>query len=308
MSYDKSKSLRDEVVRRVDELVVEVKQSEHRLHLLQQEQEPFREIEPYPELVLRGSTYYMRSPEDQLKVLDKWLADCQPVIERNQAAAEHNRRVVERATQYMLALGLKDSELNRSSRGKSKWETAGWKSSLLRQIPTSCGSASVTQRHESEKKRIESEIKKAEQEQQQRDRAAKAQQEAEEKARKRQLVIVSLAERYGQDPLTIGTQGLLDAILASDKYLHLAYWLERNRGDWSEGYDYAKTGLEYFAVDAGDAIDQQIVNCIQGHISDWGGDGRIFRDCEWNYDRIRQLASQQALKDYCAVVEFDERD
>lgn len=79
----------------------------------------------------------------------------------------------------------------------------------------------------------------------------------------------------------------LELILSKNKYLYLAYYLEKNRNDWHEGPDYAQTGLNNFEVAT--AQDQAIYDEINGLISDWEGDGRCFRDCTYSYSFIYGL-------------------
>jgi hypothetical protein len=95
---------------------------------------------------------------------------------------------------------------------------------------------------------------------------------------------IALCLKYGFDPIKTRERDLRDLLLEKNKYLRLAYYLERNRGDWSEGPDFAESGLAGFAIETDD--DKLIYDEIQGYITDWNGDGRIFRDCTWNYSRI----------------------
>jgi len=99
----------------------------------------------------------------------------------------------------------------------------------------------------------------------------------------------------------------MEAILSKDKYLRLAHWLARNRGDWSDGCSYAETGLSEFTVE--DETDRKIYNCIYEYINNWGdhGDGRVFRDCEWNYDvlyGIAQKKNPEVFEDYRKLEEL----
>jgi len=95
--------------------------------------------------------------------------------------------------------------------------------------------------------------------------------------------------------LDSSTEDLLDTILSKDKYLELAYWLEKNRGDWNDGPSYAEIGLDKFRSYEMNEIDKEIANAINDHIVNWQDDGRVFRDCEWNYSRIRGLVKDENL-------------
>ena len=95
-----------------------------------------------------------------------------------------------------------------------------------------------------------------------------------------------------------------EAILSKDKYLHLAYWLERNRGDWNDGYSFAETGLSGFHAET--AEDNDIVADISSYIEDWDGDGRVFRDCEYNYGVLYGMADEALMKDLQTLQEYME--
>jgi hypothetical protein len=111
---------------------------------------------------------------------------------------------------------------------------------------------------------------------------------------------IALCLKYGFDPIKTQERDLRDLLLGKNKYLRLAYYLERNRGDWSEGPDFAERGIDGFKIETGD--DQLIFDDINGHITDWDGDGRIFRDCTWNYGRIyAEFVPAELLADFQAL-------
>lgn len=110
---------------------------------------------------------------------------------------------------------------------------------------------------------------------------AKAKDKARIEAESRRI---ALCLKYGLDPVTTLEGDLRELILGKNKYLRLAYYLEKNRGDWNDGPSFAECGLNGFSIDTPD--DQLIYDDINGYIVDWDGDGRVFRDCTWNYSRI----------------------
>ncbi len=108
---------------------------------------------------------------------------------------------------------------------------------------------------------------------------------------------IALCLKYGFDPVKTDERDLRDLLLKKNKYLRLAYYLERNRGDWSEGPDFAESGLSGFTIDTPD--DKLIYDDIQDHITNWDGDGRVFRDCTWNYGRIySEFVPAELLSDF----------
>jgi hypothetical protein len=98
-------------------------------------------------------------------------------------------------------------------------------------------------------------------------------------------------------------QSIVDAILNKDKYLRLAYYLRKNREDWTDGYSYAEQGINGFTVVT--EQDKEIDSAINDAITNWDGDGRIFRDMEWSYDAIEELASPEVIKDLEIVESFE---
>ncbi|KAA9007289.1 hypothetical protein F4V43_02035 [Paenibacillus spiritus] len=96
---------------------------------------------------------------------------------------------------------------------------------------------------------------------------------------------------------------LLSAIVKQNKYLRLAHYLEKNRNDWSNGCDYAETGLGYFNVE--NELDQDIEDDIYSYTGEnWNGDGRVFRDCNYNFSVLYNIVADQdpqLYKDYEVV-------
>jgi hypothetical protein len=95
---------------------------------------------------------------------------------------------------------------------------------------------------------------------------------------------------------------ILNTILDKNKYLRLAYYLEKNRSDWNDGPYYAECGLEKFPVVSD--IDREISKEISGHISDWDGDGRVFRDCKWNYSALYEMVGRDSPELYSDFIEL----
>jgi len=76
--------------------------------------------------------------------------------------------------------------------------------------------------------------------------------------------------------------------------------MERNRGDWNDGCDYAQTGLGNFSIE--NAQDREIYDAVSSCFEDFE-DGRVFRDIEWSYSAIYKLADPELLKDMQAINE-----
>lgn len=135
----------------------------------------------------------------------------------------------------------------------------------------------------------------------------KTKKDSEEAAKKAELEKIEAAKINAKElavalvkydlPAVATWDDVLDAILKKNKYLRLAHYLLKNRNDWNDGPDYARTGIDGFKVETD--TDKEIADEISGLISDWDGDGRCFRDCDWNYDRIFGLVNDENLmKEY----------
>lgn len=231
-------------------------------------------------------------------VIDKYITDFTVVHQANLEIIEHNKVVVSKITALMKAVGIPDKYSNsyfKTSRSRTKTtETskAGYLQDIDRNIKTSQESiptkdsmmSGVYNKYRAIYDKIRLEETKAEREKQ-----------AQEELHK----IALLRAKYTPDDASSSAWVIREAILSKDKYLHLAYWLERNRGDWNDGYGYAETGLNGFTVEDGNVVDQEIEKCIQECIdsAEDGVDGRIFRDCEYNYGVLYGMVQDQTLLD-----------
>lgn len=181
----------------------------------------------------------------------------------------------------------------RANRNKQKeWITYNWVSEISSQIPRDYSKSKLEDLSKKLKYDIQliydNEIE-----------VVKRKQKEKEKNKKLALLLA----KYDLD-LDNDWEDLLHVIIAKNKYLYLAYWLERNRGDWSDGYHYARLGLEGFNCES--ELDNEIYYCIKSCIDDWDGDGRVFRDCEYNYSVLYGIVEKNnpdLYKDFCVVRE-----
>lgn len=131
--------------------------------------------------------------------------------------------------------------------------------------------------------------------------------DAKNRELKEKSKIVLLGELNVKYKLGIATEdvcnySVMDGLLQQNKYLYLAHFLAKNRGDWSEGHNYADIGLNYFnskmLVESEGINDAAIADDIQGCITNWDGDGRVFRDTKYNYDYLFAIVKEQNLELY----------
>jgi hypothetical protein len=125
---------------------------------------------------------------------------------------------------------------------------------------------------------------------------------AEEEAKKvNKLKLIGAFQAKYNLPVTATVQEILGAIIKKDKYLYLAHYLNMNRNDWNDGPSYAENGLDSF--DATTEEDLAIVEEIQSLISNWGGDGRVFRDCTHNYGYCFSKVDKTLKAEYDSFLE-----
>ncbi len=112
-----------------------------------------------------------------------------------------------------------------------------------------------------------------------------------------QLIELNLKYKLNIPLENLENYEVLTKLLEQNKYLYLGHYLSKNRGDWNDGYSYAQTGLRFFdskkSMDLNGINDDEISNDIQSHISNWDGDGRIFRDCKYNYGILFKIVQEQ---------------
>lgn len=132
-------------------------------------------------------------------------------------------------------------------------------------------------------------------------RRAKEKEEADRLANKKLALLLA---KYDLD-LESEWSDVLDKILEKNKYLRLAHYLRMNREDWNEGDWYARRGLDQFTIET--EKDQDIYDDISRYTGEgWDFDGRVFRDCHYNYDVLFSMAADQdgdLYRDYETVKE-----
>lgn len=239
--------------------------------------------------------------EEEWQRIEKEHAANLPVIENNKA-------IWQTVAALMRAIGIPDQyevyeyPSSKSRTKKTVKKSAGWMQDLSQFCRTSDGYDAMQVHYKQAKAAIAEWQQKAAA----KEREAQAQKAAEQKKQEAEQLRAVMVVKYGLD-FKADMHEVLMAILDRNKYLRLAYWLERNRGDWNEGHFYADRGLDDFTCESD--MDRAIVANLRHHIDEWDGDGRIFRDCEWNYGRIYELVNDATLvADFLAVRQHIRED
>lgn len=238
-------------------------------------------------------------------ILDAIVEHDKPIHEENIIKSKSNKETRNALYSLLERVGIKSEYLGYpNKRAKNRqWIKYNWVSEINNQIPiydenlltklVNAYKDIINEWYENEIKYIKEEQKKLEE---------------EKKQKEHNKVLALLLAKYDLD-LDKDWNDLLEVVISKNKYLSLAYYLERNRGDWSNGCDYAEIGLMDFTIE--NEIDKEIYDDIQQYINDWENydDGRVFRDCRYNYNALYEMVNEQnpeLYKDYEAIKKIME--
>jgi hypothetical protein len=218
----------------------------------------------------------------------------------------HNMQVETSLFNLFDQIGLKKSHYGYKGRSQKQSEIYYAFSSEIRgQIPTNYSQNELLTLKENKLKEL-SNLWKKEVGKLKEERTKKEREQKEKEYNKKLALLLAKYDMELEDTWS----ELLDAIVSKNKYLRLAHYLEENRNDWNDGFDYAEGGLSTFTVES--ELDQEIENDITSHMyENWDGDGRVFRDCKYNYSVIYGIAADndpQLYKDYEIVKEHVDSD
>ena len=220
--------------------------------------------------------------------------------EENIKASQTNIHTKDVVMKMLKDIGVPTQKYEyKTSRSRKKdWITCAWTYEIQSAFKTYSSNLTTTKNKliETFEKLYQVDQDKRKKEQEER------QKEVERKENERLLAF--MLSKYELD-ITADWEDLQRTIISKDKYLYLAHYLRKNRGDWNEGYSYAGIGLSNFTIE--NQQDQEIFDCINGLITEIDYvDGRCFRDCEWNYDVLFGIVREQNLslyEDYQKTVE-----
>jgi len=249
---------------------------------------------------------YQKGLEHFLQTYEQWKKDNETTFEKNKEIAEHNQLQRSRIYQIMKTVGVREQystweyKTVRSRNKTEKKHQAGFIYDLERVTPkdtyeTLC--KQIEQKYDQIKEFGEANLREVE--------VALAEKEKKEREEASRKEYALLQAKYTPDNAGSEIDEIIGVILSRNKYLRLAYWLEKNRGDWTSGYDYAEIGIDGFTVDTTE--DKEIESELSEIVNDpMDIDGRHFRDCKWNYSVLYGMVEdQQLLKDLEKAQEFE---
>lgn len=219
---------------------------------------------------------------------------------KNAPALLNNKELVQAVMAFMDNIGMPKSYSERDLKSRSRYPKtitmkAGYLSDIQRHIITSDNFDMATRTYQELLERYtqfqKAAIEKAEREQRERERAA----EVERQARLANVELAEIILRYGMDR-EFDWRDVLDALCDQHQRADLAVAMMRVRHDWSDGPEAVSNAIDRFKIETDE--DKEIANSVLRHLGDgWDGDGRCFRDCSWNYDRLIASLPEQLGKD-----------
>lgn len=264
-----------------------------------------------------GSSYYERDPKTIEEVdtkltqlLEKAELERLKVIaehEVNIPAIENNQKVREKITQIMKDIGIPNNYSTsefKTQRSRTKTTTthsAGYLGDLQRNVPVSDESErmltliksavdSLKRHADTLKGTIRKELQEA---------------EKTEKAKKEILAKARLQVKYNLDE-DFEWSDVLDVLDKKDKYFMLARAGEETRGYWGEGFGKVEYALDRFIVETEEdkEIEKEYAEILEEHNNGDCEDGRIWRDCQFNYSYLYSKVDTDLMTDYNTLREY----
>lgn len=251
-------------------------------------------VADYPIGSIMTNVRSYQSPDQAGLEIEAIYQKCLALKAANQAAIKNNMLVYDSLRKLITAIGIPSSYnkiVNNRSR-RMKIVACDWVDGLKASIPMQDKWEEFQNTYNEKMKEI-SDWKK------QIVNCERHRQQEEQKNKWRERVAM-LADKYGL-PISSDANEVLEVIFNRSKYMALADAMIRNRIDWSDGPDIVRSELRHFAVE--NDIDKLIYECLSNCVNNWDGDGRVFRDCEYNYNKLFSMADKSLFDDYKILVE-----
>lgn len=231
-----------------------------------------------------------------LQQLEQARAKDVSMHEKNLPAIEANKAIAARVEAFMTEIGMPGSHRERDTKSRARYPrditvTSGWIADVARHIKTTDGFEYATSTYERLKRNYEAYAARAAQEAEVKRAEQQRKLDAEKEARRANVELARLVVRY-ELPEDSDWSDVLEALRGKDQRIDLALAMMDVRSDWSEGPDKVEYALDRFTVETDE--DKAIANCVLGGLRDFC-DGRVFRDCSWNYDRLMSSVGDQRL-------------
>jgi len=237
--------------------------------------------------------------------LDKTRDEFMAVGKRNSAALGANLKLTEQLVKMLKVSGF-STVYRAHERGRLR--EISWTTELQRAMPkTQWTETYITKQYEQYDKTYASKEKARKDGEQAQKQALEQERQAEEQQRRRLTVIIKTCQQFELDTeIYTNIIALEDWLRGQDKYLDLAVAMRDTRSDWSDGFWRVRNGLSAFDAKSDTDTDRAIVDDITACMDCNDGDGRIFRDTDWSYDRIFELVDPAIMATWQDISEFRE--
>ncbi len=245
-------------------------------------------IADYPIGGIEPNIKNSESPEHARQEMITFYERCLAIKKKNEEAIKNNVTMYESLRKLIQTIGISSSY---KTLVKGRTVTRDWTEGLRAAIPMKDDWEDVQHIYGRKMKEI------SEWEKEIADKEKRKQQEEKDMEWIKQVAI--LADKYGL-PISASAYDVLEVILSRSKYLALGDALLRNRNDWSDGPDIVKSELGRFSIE--NNTDKAIHDALSECIENWNGDGRIFRDCAYNYNRLFGMVDKSLMDDYKMIT------
>ena len=236
--------------------------------------------------------------------IKRYLVSDEAVHEENRKIIARNLELKQRLTTLMERTKVPARvRVGATGNGRNAKSIYGGWSNSLDAIPTTDPWPQLKRQAQEAIKRLEEADAKR-----QREREAAAREAEKERQRiLEQARVLGLAERYNL-PEDSTSQDVLAEILKQHRLLGLAHAMYRTRFNWSEGCWRVRDILNGWQ--AQNADESEMLAELRAICEDFE-DGRSFRDCTWNYDRLFKRVeadNPQLKKDYDSAAALAKDD
>lgn len=242
--------------------------------------------------------------EEYKVMLEQNIQTIEEAHKSNIEAIENNKLVKEKVAFVMAQIGMPTTysktyyKSARSRTPTTESTRAGWFDDVARIAVSDGYEAKIS----SAKQAFESLKKKAEEEK----RLIREQErtkEKEEKAKKEVLAKARLQVKYNLTEDS-GWGEVIHALDKKDKYFMLARAMNDVRNDWNDGFGRVEWAISQFVIETEE--DKEIEAEINEILESEERDGRIFRDCNYNYSVLYQKVNPEIMQDYETFKEYYE--
>lgn len=253
----------------------------------------------YPKLNFYPSDLPKTTDLDALQTkVDAWFKECSAIKITNADVSANNQKVYNYIISIFNLVGIQLDHPDPKSR-KSFPPTV--RKDFVQEIAKECCQYDINGDFERSYKNIIQEINKERIKRETAKRLAEQEAERAKKQKEMESFKLQMIQKYKID-ISQGmpdNNTILEAITYSNKYLRLADAMLKTRGDWSDGCELVQCALAEFTTE--NQFDIKINNELVRLVEDWEGDGRVFRDCEYNYDFLFNFIKDQdaaLMEDY----------